>query len=871
MFRLRTFGGLSLADGGPSDIAIQRRRLAVLALLASAGSRGLTRDKLIAFLWPESSSDDARHSLEQLLYSLRRQLGTHVFVGTDPLHLNADIVSSDIAAFDDALSREADDEAVAAYRGPFLDGFYLRAADEFGRWVEDERARLGAAYAAALERFADNAAQRNDWPSAVETWRCLVALDRLSARNVLGLIRALAAAGDRPGALRTAATYESLVQQELGIPIEPSIAAFVRALRNGNGGPNGDLQQHGSTMGVPASPPDFTLAPSSEGPPPSNASVRGIERSRRSRVAAWLGLSVAGVAAIIWAASVLRRPTPPPGAGQQRVVVPPFENRTGDPSADTIGIWAADYTRTALKQTGLFEVLDPAFDFWQVDNAQPAHRSSTAALLRQTGATIIVRVWYYADGDSLSFSGQGIETKTGRVLFAFDSVKVGREKRLDALERVRQHVMSALATSVDSALTPWAGGKGKPPIRIDAYREFAQGMTYFVSAVIDPAKRAGRPGLFTAASAHLEQAVRLDSTYYIAALWLFWSRYNAGDQSGADSVVNALKRRRASMSRYEGVLYDYNDRVMHGTPSERYELDKQLVHFAPASEFNFCLARDALEANHPRETLDVLARLDSSYSWMRFMPPPPGFRVRALVQLRRYKEAVEAARWVHDHSPNDLTSAYPEIDALAALGRVDEIEQVVKRYLGTNAANSPMSANLMLYAGLWLRLEGRVARAHALFERALDEYSNEQASGIASEVIRFGLARSLYYLERWGEAQTAFEQLVGPPSNSSPNSRRALVFLGSLAARRGDSPEVSRIRGLLQRSSVNPAILQYFEARVAAVLGDNESALKLLSDAVQKGAQAEELVTQGDAAASMDPDFAALRSSPAFRTALGRW
>jgi tetratricopeptide (TPR) repeat protein len=177
----------------------------------------------------------------------------------------------------------------------------------------------------------------------------------------------------------------------------------------------------------------------------------------------------------------------------------------------------------------------------------------------------------------------------------------------------------------------------------------------------------------------------------------------------------------------------------------------------------------------------------------------------------------------------------------------------------------------MLYAGLQLQVAGRAERAHALFERALYAYSDERASGIAHDVILFGLARSLYYLERWGEARAAFEQLAGAPSNSSPNSRRALVFLGSLAARRGDSAEVSRIRGLLHRSSVNPAILQYFEARVAAVLGDNESALTLLSDAVQKGAQAEEQVTQGDAAASMEPDFAVLRHSTAFRMALGRW
>jgi hypothetical protein len=56
---------------------------------------------------------------------------------------------------------------------------------------------------------------------------------------------------------------------------------------------------------------------------------------------------------------------------------------------------------------------------------------------------------------------------------------------------------------------------------------------------------------------------------------------------------------------------------------------------------------------------------------------------------------------------------------------------------------------------------------------------------------------------------------------------------------------------------------------VAAILGDNENALTLFSEAVQKGAQAEELVTEGDAAASMEPDFAALRQFTRFSDRAG--
>jgi DNA-binding SARP family transcriptional activator len=74
-FRLETFGGLSLSRSEGPVLLSQRRRLAMLALLSVAGTRGMQRDKLIGYLWPESTADSARHSLDQLVYGMRRGLG----------------------------------------------------------------------------------------------------------------------------------------------------------------------------------------------------------------------------------------------------------------------------------------------------------------------------------------------------------------------------------------------------------------------------------------------------------------------------------------------------------------------------------------------------------------------------------------------------------------------------------------------------------------------------------------------------------------------------------------------------------------------------------------------------------------------------
>ena len=233
MFRLQTFGGLALTDPAGSPLPVQRRRLALLALLAAAGEAGLRRDKLIARLWSESPADNARHALEQLLYSIRRQFPPDgPFDGVDPVRLDPELVESDIQEFERALRRGALSEGVALYRGPFLDGFYLSDAG-FEEWAEAERQRLAGAYSEALHRLAREAGAERHHTEAIAWWTRLEALDPLSERSALGLARALAAAGDSATALRRARVYAERVQDELGVSPTPEHAAFMQQVRTG--------------------------------------------------------------------------------------------------------------------------------------------------------------------------------------------------------------------------------------------------------------------------------------------------------------------------------------------------------------------------------------------------------------------------------------------------------------------------------------------------------------------------------------------------------------------------------------------------------------------------------------------------------------
>ena len=69
--------------------------LIVLAVLAVAGERGVSRDRLQALFWPESDPDRARKVLAQTVYAIRRDLGQpDAVLGTSELRLNPEIITA---------------------------------------------------------------------------------------------------------------------------------------------------------------------------------------------------------------------------------------------------------------------------------------------------------------------------------------------------------------------------------------------------------------------------------------------------------------------------------------------------------------------------------------------------------------------------------------------------------------------------------------------------------------------------------------------------------------------------------------------------------------------------------------------------------
>ncbi|HXQ78523.1 MAG TPA: hypothetical protein VN797_09950, partial [Gemmatimonadaceae bacterium] len=117
--RLTLLGTVSLtsSDSRPLRRALQQRRLALLAGLATAPDQSASRDRLLGLLWPDRDERTARHLLADSVYVLRRALGHEaISAAGETLRLSADHVWTDVTEFQRAVADARWSDALRLYR-----------------------------------------------------------------------------------------------------------------------------------------------------------------------------------------------------------------------------------------------------------------------------------------------------------------------------------------------------------------------------------------------------------------------------------------------------------------------------------------------------------------------------------------------------------------------------------------------------------------------------------------------------------------------------------------------------------------------------------------------------------------------------------
>jgi predicted ATPase/DNA-binding SARP family transcriptional activator len=242
---------------GEQEVRFRTRKAFILLAYLAVTRRSQSREQLASLLWPDHEEGAARTLLRTTLSQLRHHLAaaggvemeaiTLVHTKRDALgrevtgiahdglpavFMDVELLEVAVARTDEGADTEARlQEAIAAYRGPFLEGVAFDDAPELDGWVGTQRVYWQEQVEAILERLSSRQLGRRAFSEAAATGRRWLGLNRVSEPAYQTVMRSLANAGDRAGALAVYEECRSVLRAELSVDPTPETAALADRLR----------------------------------------------------------------------------------------------------------------------------------------------------------------------------------------------------------------------------------------------------------------------------------------------------------------------------------------------------------------------------------------------------------------------------------------------------------------------------------------------------------------------------------------------------------------------------------------------------------------------------------------------------------------
>jgi DNA-binding SARP family transcriptional activator len=889
----RILGTVNLIGAGGRElrsVLAQPKRVALLAYVAAAApQRFHRRDSLVALFWPELDQEHARAALRQSLHGLRRSLGDGALEsrGDDEIGVGDAGFWCDAPAFDAAVDDGRNADALELYRGDLLDGFFITGAPEFEHWLEEERARLRRRAGEAAWALADSSHVAGELSLAGHWARRGAALSRDDEGALRRLIALLGELGDRAGALQAYEAFARRLAEEYEVEPAPETRALIAAVRlrettpsrtrlpSIGASPPGNGSQAQQAAGLdgsratlvdaPTVPADVSpVAPVVEHAQAEPVAHHPVSRAVAPPVRRVVRLSVIAVAAAVLVGTGLsvafvRARTPPLDA--RRIVVAPFANRTGDSTLNPLGELAADWITRGLAETGLLEVAGLGRVPVEREGSAAATRRGTGdrrpldaasrarelAIETESGTA----VWgsFYRRGDSLEFAAHITDERRDKLLRSIEPVVADAREPRAAIAALRQRVTAALAAILDPKLSGWTGIASQPP-SYEAYQAFAAGADAWE-------RFDGREAL-----RQFYHAASLDSTYTLPLVMAAGVHRYLDECAKTDSIARLLSDRRARMARLDQYIVEREEARCRGDWAAAYRASRRTQEVLPGSEWVAEeVGRHAIAIHRPQEALTVLEKLHPERGELRGRTAYYNWLHMAYHLTGAHGRELEAARRGRRQYPNNMATLRHELIALAALGRLREINGRLDEIPAVPAHGIHKPGAVMRETALELRAHGYRDASDHVFRRAVAWLDSRSPEERATEASQFDRVQTLYATRRWAAARALAERLV----KEHPNNLSYQGMLGALAAASGDGREAARADSVLaaRRGPFVRGMPTYWRACIAAQLRDRARAVTLLIQA-----DAEGLILTLAHALHADPSLERLKGYPPFQELL---
>lgn len=243
---------ITLGDSPAAGFDSDKAR-ALLAYLAIEADRPHPRESLAGLFWPEYPEERARQSLSQALSNVRQIIGDRdsrqptpfLDVTRQALRFNrASDYWLDVERFtvlpnlrakisDPHQTMRRLEEAVAVYRGAFLEGLSFGDSPAFEEWVLIQREHMHRMMQEALTQLVAGYTQQGAFDRALDyAWRQLD-LDPWHEEAHRQVMRLLAQTGQRAAALAHYATCCTILRKDLDVDPEAETVELYEAVKRG--------------------------------------------------------------------------------------------------------------------------------------------------------------------------------------------------------------------------------------------------------------------------------------------------------------------------------------------------------------------------------------------------------------------------------------------------------------------------------------------------------------------------------------------------------------------------------------------------------------------------------------------------------------
>ncbi len=345
-----------------------------------------------------------------------------------------------------------------------------------------------------------------------------------------------------------------------------------------------------------------------------------------------------------------------------RVVVLPFENRTGDEALSPVGQMTADGITQHLARTGLVDLAmapEPAPERTG-DSAESEPNGAGRGGGADAGAGIVVTGAYYLEDGRLLFQARVTDAGAGRILSAIDPASGPVSGPREAIDLLGQRVAGVMAVLFDGRLDDGPRRPTFPSPRFSAYTEMRKGLDRLYASDFD-----GATERFRKASA--VDTAFLQPLLVRGALSVFLQRY-----AEADSIRETLLDAPDRLTPLELVQANALDGLLAGDWAGFGEAWVAGPDLAPSLNA-FLRAWAALRAGRPADAIAILEPLhpDRGGLLAKF-EPFWDVLTTALHAAGEHRRELREARRAAEHIPASALVLYMEARALAGLGRPDE-------------------------------------------------------------------------------------------------------------------------------------------------------------------------------------------------------